>query len=111
MVFGGIYEQSDQIKAAASEALDKVQGWINDARGGRHVLDGRPGAALDGAETGKTLLQGIGNGIEGLTSLVFFLTFTAFATFFLLKDGPTVRRFVDRHLGVPPRSRRSSRAT
>ncbi len=41
------------------------------------------------------------NGIQGLTSLVFFLTFSAFATFFLLKDGPVVRRFVDRHLGVP----------
>ena len=53
------------------------------------------------AQTGKTLLQGIANGIAGLTSLVFFLTFTAFATFFLLKDGPTVRRFIDRHLGVP----------
>jgi predicted PurR-regulated permease PerM len=52
-------------------------------------------------ETGKTLLQGVAKGIAGLTSLVFFLTFTAFATFFLLKDGPTVRRFVDRHLGVP----------
>ena len=25
MVFGGIFEQSAQIKAAASEALDKVQ--------------------------------------------------------------------------------------
>jgi predicted PurR-regulated permease PerM len=53
------------------------------------------------AETGKTLLQGLANGISGLTSLVFFLTFTVFATFFLLKDGPTVRRFIDRHLGVP----------
>jgi predicted PurR-regulated permease PerM len=42
------------------------------------------------------------SGIKELTSLVFFLTFTAFSTFFLLKDGPAVRRFVDRHLGVPP---------
>jgi predicted PurR-regulated permease PerM len=40
-------------------------------------------------------------GIEGLTSLVFFVTFAVFATFFLLKDGPIVRRFIDRHLGVP----------
>jgi predicted PurR-regulated permease PerM len=49
----------------------------------------------------EDLAPGIAHGIAGLTSLVFFLTFTAFATFFLLKDGPTVRRFVDRHLGVP----------
>jgi predicted PurR-regulated permease PerM len=32
---------------------------------------------------------------------VFFLTFTLFSTFFLLKDGPAVRRFIDRSLGVP----------
>ena len=29
------------------------------------------------------------------------MTFSAFATFFLLKDGPSVRGFIDRHLGVP----------
>jgi predicted PurR-regulated permease PerM len=52
-------------------------------------------------QTGKTLLQGVAKGIAGLTSLVFFITFTAFSTFFLLKDGPTIRRFLDRHLGVP----------
>ncbi len=100
MVFGGLYEQSSEIKAAGSEAVDKIQGWMNDAGAG-----GTSSTADDvqssTAQTGKTLLQGVVNGIAGLTSLVFFLTFSAFATFFLLKDGPTVRRFVDRHLGVP----------
>ena len=100
MVFGGIYEQSDQIKASAQEAVDKVQGWMNDAGAG-----GTSSTADDvqnsTAETGKTLLQGIATGIQGLTSLVFFLTFSVFATFFLLKDGPTVRRFINRNMGVP----------
>ena len=40
-------------------------------------------------------------GIQELTSLVFFLTFSIFSTFFLLKDGPTVRRFINRNMGVP----------
>ncbi|MGH3078864.1 MAG: AI-2E family transporter [Gaiellaceae bacterium] len=100
MVFGGIYEQSSEIKAAASEAVDKVEGWINDAGAGgtSNVEEDTTRSAV---ETGKALLQGVVAGIAELTSLVFFLTFTAFSTFFLLKDGPTVRRFVDRHLGVP----------
>ncbi len=34
MVFGGIYEQSDEIKASAQDAVDKVQGWMNDAGAG-----------------------------------------------------------------------------
>ena len=101
MVFGGIYEQSSEIKASASQAVDKIEGWFNDAGAG-----GTSSTTADvkssTAQTGKALLQGVASGIKELTSLVFFLTFTVFSTFFLLKDGPAVRRFVDRHLGVPP---------
>jgi predicted PurR-regulated permease PerM len=100
MVFGGLYEQSAEIKAATSEALDKVEGWMNDAGAGG-TSDTAAQVKSSTAETGKSLLQGIVQGIAGLASLVFFVTFTAFTTFFLLKDGPMVRRFVDHHLGVP----------
>jgi putative heme transporter len=100
MVIGGLYAQGDEIRESASEALDKAEEWLEDAG-----VDDASSATQDvesgTSETGATLLQGVLKGIEGLTSLVFFLTFTAFATFFLLKDGPVVRRFVDRHLGVP----------
>src|SRR4249920_3399158 len=34
MVFGGLYEQSSEIKAAGSGAVDKIQGWINDTGAG-----------------------------------------------------------------------------
>ena len=100
MVFGGIYEQSDQIKAAASEALDQLQAWMNDAGAGG-TSSTADQVSRSTAQTGTALLQGVANGIKELTSLVFFVTFTVFSTFFLLKDGPTVRAFVDRHLGVP----------
>jgi predicted PurR-regulated permease PerM len=100
MVFGGIYEQSSEIKASVNEAVDKIEGWMNDAgAGGTSSTSDQVKSST--AETGKTLLQGISEGIKGVTSLVFFLTFTIFSTFFLLKDGPAVRRFVDSHLGVP----------
>jgi predicted PurR-regulated permease PerM len=80
--------------------VDKVEGWMNDAgAGGTSSTAGQVQSST--AQTGKTLLQGVANGIAGLASLAFFITFTVFSTFFLLKDGPTVRAFVDRHLGVP----------
>ena len=101
MVFGGIYEQSSEIKASASQAVDKIEGWFNDAGAGG-TSSTTEDVKASTAQTGKALLQGVANGIKEITSLVFFLTFTAFSTFFLLKDGPAVRRFVDRHLGVPP---------
>lgn len=100
LVFGGLYEQSDQIKSSLSNAADKIQGWAKDA--GVEGTDGAKQGATSGAsQSGQTLLEGVKNGIQGLTSLIFFLIFSVFSTFFLLKDGPTVRGFIDRNLGVP----------
>jgi predicted PurR-regulated permease PerM len=100
MVVGGIVEQSSEIKRSLSEAVDKIEGWVNDA-GANGTSDVKESAKSGTANAGHTLIHGLGQGIKGLTSLIFFLTFSAFSTFFLLKDGPGVRRFIDRHLGVP----------
>jgi predicted PurR-regulated permease PerM len=48
-----------------------------------------------------TLLSGIASGIEGIKSLLFFLAFATLSTLFVLKDGPVMRRFINRHMGVP----------
>jgi putative heme transporter len=100
LVFGGIVENEADIKAAATQALDKVESWANDA-GANGTSDAKQSVSSSVPAAGATLLKGLASGIEGLTSLAFFLSFTLFATFFMLKDGPSVRRFVDRHLGVP----------
>src|SRR4029077_11449464 len=50
----------------------------------------------------STLVKGVISGIQGLTSLAFALSFTLLSLFFLLKDGPSRRRCVDGHLGLPP---------
>src|SRR5262245_26109710 len=100
MVVGGIVEQSSQIKTELSQAVDKIEGWVNDA--GANGTSGVKESAKSGtANAGHQLLYGVGEGIKDLTSLIFFVTFSAFSTFFLLKDGPTVRRFIDRNLTVP----------
>ena len=100
LVFGGLYEQSDEIKSSLSQAADTIEGWANDLGAGG-TSSATEGAKSGASTSGKTLLEGVQNGIEGLTSLFFFLTFSAFSTFFLLKDGPVIRGFIDRHLGVP----------
>jgi len=99
LVVGGLSEQSSEIKSSINDAVDKIQDWAKSA--GVDSPNTTDNTTSGTSATGKTLLEGIVNGIQGLTSLVFFVTFSAFATFFLLKDGPVVRRFVDRHLGVP----------
>ena len=100
LVIGGLYANSEEIEASMSQAVDKLEDWAKDLG-----VDDPSGAADDASEgvtsSGSTLIGGVASGIEGLTSLAFFISFTLFATFFLLKDGPTIRAFFDRNLGVP----------
>ena len=100
LVLGGIVEQGDQIQTYATEALDKVEGWTNDA-GVDDTSDTKQDASSAVQGAGATLLHGIASGIQGLTSLAFFLSFALFSTFFLLKDFGSIRGFIDRHLGLP----------
>lgn len=102
LVIGGLVSQSDEISAAATNASDKIQGWLEDA-----------GVSTSGAsQTNQelqssvpqilsTLAHGVLSGIAAITSLAFFLSFSVFSVFFLLKDGPKFRRWTERHLGVP----------
>jgi putative heme transporter len=104
LVVGGVKAQSDAIGAQASAAADKFSGWLQDL-----------GMSESGATTASndlktsvpdvisTFIHGVATGIRGLTSLGFFLSFTAFSLFMLLKDGPLLRRWTERHLGVPPK--------
>jgi predicted PurR-regulated permease PerM len=99
LVVGGLYEQSDQIKSSLNESKDKIQGWLQDA--GIDSTQATDSASSAAASTTEQFVEGAKAGIESLTNFFFFLTFSVFSTFFLLKDGPTIRRFIDRNLGVP----------
>jgi predicted PurR-regulated permease PerM len=100
LVIGGIVDQSVQIKSSLTHSLNTIEGWFNDAGADRTAAT-RQDVVKAVSGSGSTLLQGLAKGIRGVTSLVLFLTFTAFSIFFLLKDGPGIRRFVDGHLGLP----------
>jgi predicted PurR-regulated permease PerM len=101
LVLGGITSQAPQIHASLTQALDKVREWAQDLG-----ISSAPDAAREIAkavpEIGRTLLNGVASGISGLTSLLVFLGFTLFAAFFLLKDGPAIGRWIERHMGMQP---------
>jgi predicted PurR-regulated permease PerM len=102
LVVGGIKGQAGAIEQHASAAMDEIQGWLEDAG----VDSSGAASATDSVKASvpdiiKTFVEGVAKGISGLTSLIFGLSFGVFSLFFLLKDGPVMRRWVDRHLGVP----------
>ena len=100
MVFGGISANSGDISAKVNQALDKIQGWLTDL-GVDNAAAAKEDVKAAGPDIRETLLGGVADGIAGLKSLLFFVGFAALSTLFVLKDGPVMRAFINRHMGVP----------
>jgi putative heme transporter len=102
IVLGGITSQGDEISAKLHDATKQINGWAKDLG----VAGGTADAAKKTAESSTsdavhTLLTGVVHILSSLASLAVFLSFTAITLFFLLKDGPSLREWVERHAGVP----------
>jgi predicted PurR-regulated permease PerM len=100
LVFGGVSANSADISAKLNKALDTIQGWFNDL-GVDQTQQAKQDVQKAMPEIRTTLLSGVAKGVEELSSLVFFLAFATLSTLFVLKDGPVMHRFINRHLGVP----------
>jgi putative heme transporter len=103
LILTGITSESASIGNALKSGASEIEDWLKDIG----VSDGKAHQANQDASSGASdsynaLLHGVLGGIEKLSSLVFFLAMTALSLFFLLKDGPTIRSWAERHLGVPP---------
>ncbi len=102
VVIGGITSQSSEIGRHADDAANKAEGWlksvgVNDSG----ASSAKSSVQKDVPEIISTLTTGVIHGIQGITSLAFGLSFALLSLFFLLKDGPSMRAWVDRHLGLP----------
>jgi predicted PurR-regulated permease PerM len=102
IIVAGITSQSGDIGGQLSDAKNTIQGWLQDIgvnpSGAESAKDD---ASKSVSTTVSTLLHGVVSGIEELSALAFFLALTALSFFFLLKDGPVIRGWVERHSGVP----------
>ena len=58
-------------------------------------------AQADTTDAVETLISGIATGISGIASLALGLSFTMLSLFLLLQGGPSMRAWVNGHLGVP----------
>jgi putative heme transporter len=102
VVVGGIVGQSNDISHHLGGAQDKVTGWLKDLGvDSTKAANATDDAGSASATSFHTLLNGVAKGISGLASLAFFLSLTALSLFFLLKDGPMIRAWSERHMGVP----------
>jgi predicted PurR-regulated permease PerM len=101
VVVAGITGQSAELSAALAKGVDRLQGWLTSVGVNTSSAAGAAAAVKQAAPAMvSTLVHGIVHGIRGLASVLFGLSFAALGTFFLLKDGPRMRNWVDRHVGL-----------
>jgi putative heme transporter len=102
LVISGITGQSAALANEATAAVQKAQNWLESAGVDASGASGAKQAVeKDVPKIIHTLTSGLIRGIRGLTSVIFGLSLAALSVFFLLKDGPSMRRWVDAHLGMP----------
>jgi putative heme transporter len=102
LVLAGITSQASTMEDTLQKAVGKIESGLQDAG---VSADKAQSASSDASSTVTdavhALLHGLGAGISALASLAVFLSFTALSLFFLLKDGPQIRAWTERHMGLP----------
>jgi predicted PurR-regulated permease PerM len=102
VVLAGITSQVDSLSAHLDDAKNTIQGWVEDLGvDPSQARDAKNDASSSASTSVSTLLKGVAGGLKQLSSLVFFLAMTALSLLFLLADGPKIRAWGERHMGVP----------
>jgi predicted PurR-regulated permease PerM len=102
IVLTGIASQAESLSTRLQEGAAEIESWAH-SRGVKAptAADANAEASASISAGFQALTHGVLGGVDKLASLAVFLSFTALSLFFLLKDGPQIGAFVERHLGVP----------
>lgn len=102
LIVGGITQQSDSLSDHLGSAKQEIQHGLEQLGispdEAKHSTDSGGDSLKEGV---SGLLDGVVSALGSLASLAFFLAITALSLFFLLKDGPQIRSWVERRMGVP----------
>ena len=102
VIVGGITGQASAVSDRLSDAQDTIAGWLRDLGvDPSKAEEAKQHTSSATSDSVSALLHGVVGGLSKLSSTVFFLAMTALSLFFLLKDGPTIRGWTERHMGVP----------
>jgi predicted PurR-regulated permease PerM len=102
LLLSGVTSEAPELEKSLQSAVDKAQGWLKDAGvSTSSAQSAGDDASASVSDAFHALLQGVGAGVSALASLAAFLSFTLLSLFFLLKDGPVIRDWTERHMGVP----------
>ncbi len=102
MILVGIASEAGGISERLREGASELESFVHDLGVNATTAADANSDAGDSISAGfEALTHGLIGGVDKLASLAVFLSFTALSLFFMLKDMPTIGRFVERHLGLP----------
>jgi predicted PurR-regulated permease PerM len=102
LVLGAVTSQSDAVSGLLSSARDTITGWLKDSGVDAATAEEAKQHATSAVTSAvPALLEGIGGGLKALSSLAVYLALTTLSLFFLLKDGPLIRGWIERQMRVP----------
>jgi putative heme transporter len=102
LILAGIGSETASISHQLTAAADKLEGWLKDLGvGDSSAQQANHDVSSGTSDSFHALVDGLATGIEKLASLAFFVAMTVLSLFFLLKDGPSIRSWAERHLGLP----------
>jgi putative heme transporter len=102
MVPAGITSQEGDLASHLNDAKNTIEGWLKDLGvDPAKAKDAKQDASPSSTAAVSALLGGLVAGLKELSSLVFFLAMTLLSLVFLLADGPKIRAWGERHMGVP----------
>jgi putative heme transporter len=102
LVITGIGSETSGISRHLTAGADEIERWLKDLGVGESsAQQANHDVSTGTSDSFKALVDGLVTGIEALASLAFFLAMTVLSLFFLLKDGPTIRSWTERHMGLP----------
>lgn len=102
LIIGGVTGEADEIAGHLDDAKSEVQKGLSDLgisedSAKKAVQDGSSGTSAGVS----ALLDGVLGAVAKLSSLAFFVAMVVLSLFFLLKDGPVIRGWVEGHLPLP----------
>jgi predicted PurR-regulated permease PerM len=102
MILAGVTSQFDDVSAQLASARETIAGWLADLGIDPQTADDAQRDVSSAVSTAvPALLRGLGEGLSALSSVAVFLALMALSLFFLLKDGPVIRRWAEGATRVP----------
>lgn len=101
-VMSGVVSQSAESSTQLRNASSEITAWLSD-----HGIDPKEAQSAQAnvqqstTKSVSALLSGVVDTISSLTGIIFGLAMMLISLIFLLKDGPVIRSWGERHMGVP----------